>query len=342
MKKNALLLLIPVAAVIIALATAGCKSETKRKWLSVFFDGVPPAGATNQTASTPAPGSNEAAQPVVAPTAPTPPPEPSIFYHPPFVQHKCAECHEPGIGQGLKRQPPALCFQCHKDFLADKPVKHAPVESGECLSCHHPHQASNKKLLLKTGQDLCYDCHDDLTAKFKVKHLPVENGECLSCHNPHATDAKKLLIKPADKLCYDCHDDFQSRLEKAKVKHAPVENGECLSCHNPHASPNKKLLGKTTPALCWDCHDNFLKKAKFTHDPVEDCTSCHNPHQSGESKLLLKSPATLCLDCHEQKDLQAVKGHADAAGKSCLQCHDPHVGTDKYLLKAGGKNAHAN
>jgi len=29
-----------------------------------------------------------------------------------------------------------------------------------------------------------------------------------------------------------------------------------------------------------------------------------------------------------------VKGHANTDKKSCVECHDPHAGADKNLLKA--------
>jgi predicted CXXCH cytochrome family protein len=142
------------------------------------------------------------------------------------------------------------------------------------------------------------------------------------------------LIKPDGKLCFDCHEDVEKKIKAAKLVHQPVENGDCSSCHDPHANDRKKLLSKSAPTLCWDCHDNFLEKAAFKHDVVEDCASCHDIHQSAESKLLLKPRGVLCLDCHEEKDLKAVKGHEGSQGKSCVECHDPHVGRDKYLLKA--------
>src|SRR5262249_11061196 len=107
--------------------------------------------------------------------------------------------------------------------------------------------------------------------------------------------------------------------------------------HNPHATDHKKLVVKSTPALCWDCHDNFLEHAPFKHDVAEDCTACHNPHQSGESKLLVKNRAALCFECHEESDVKAVKGHADNGNKSCVDCHDPHAGSNRNLLKAAGQ-----
>jgi len=126
------------------------------------------------------------------------------------------------------------------------------------------------------------------------------------------------------------------------VKHLPVENGECSSCHNPHQSDNKKLLLKVDAKLCFDCHEDLqqkLTKAAFKHDPAGngDCGSCHNAHASAESGLLLKERAQICFECHEQKDMAAVKAHANVLQKSCLECHDPHFGQDKYLLKTAAK-----
>lgn len=238
MKSTRLILSVGVTALFGVLLTAGCNSTANRKWLTFFFDGVP---STNQTTNTPVVASADLEANRPAELVPKPAPAPFYYAHPPFADQKCTSCHEAGLGQGMKKKSPALCFDCHKDFLATAKVKHQPVESGDCKSCHDPHQSDkNKMLLLKTGK-----------------------------------------------------------------------------------------------ALCFDCHDNFLEKAKFKHDVADDCATCHNPHQSGESKLLLKNISKLCFDCHEEKNIKAVKGHANTESKSCVDCHDPHVGTDKNLLKPG-------
>jgi predicted CXXCH cytochrome family protein len=57
--------------------------------------------------------------------------------------------------------------------------------------------------------------------------------------------------------------------------------------------------------------------------------------------LTKKILPALCLDCHEQKDLAAVKGHAGAEGQNCITCHDPHTGTDKFLLRGNVKKTAA-
>jgi len=256
--------------------------------------------------------------------------------HQPVEEGNCNSCHNPHSSPNkklLQKPLPALCLNCHDDPLAAGKFKHQAVEVGDCADCHAPHASNFKGLLKKSVKDTCADCHDDLTAKKKFVHQPAGDGDCLECHTPHAGKIAKLLKKPVKDICAGCHDDIPAK--NAKVVHPPVGDGDCTACHNPHATDKKSLVKKSTPALCWDCHDNFLEKAKFKHDVVEDCTGCHKVHQSQENALLAKNILKLCGDCHDEKDMKAVKGHAAAAGQSCTACHDPHVGKDKYLLKAG-------
>src|SRR5438477_5048769 len=167
MKRCRLPLLLLAIGVCGVLLTVGCNSATKRKWLMAVFDGVPPErpGTNATTAALSGPTNNlvsqQSTQQVSTAT------DPNYYAHPPFSQEKCSSCHESQFGQGMKKKMPELCWDCHKDFLADTKVKHQPVESGDCTSCHDPHQASNKKLLVKVGQALCLDCHDAPVAKGK-------------------------------------------------------------------------------------------------------------------------------------------------------------------------------
>ena len=174
---------------------AGCSTQTKHKWLAVFFDGVPPLGGATNGPATPVSAGNGSATnqttQIPKPTAPAPAPG---TIHQPFQSRQCDSCHEAGGGT-LKLKKPALCWTCHKDFLAGEKVKHQPVENGECNSCHDPHRSPNKKLLLKTVPALCLTCHDDPLAAGKVKHQAVESGACSDCHAAHASNFKGLLNK---------------------------------------------------------------------------------------------------------------------------------------------------
>ena len=284
MKFNRLFLWILMVTAGGVLLTTGCNSTTQRKWLTFFFDGVPPeTSATNAPVSSALTGTNAI---VVVSKRPVPPKPRELIMHKPYAEDKCAQCHQSAFSQQLVAPIPKLCFSCHKDFLAGAKVKHQPVENGDCKSCHDPHQSVNKNLLVKTGGKLCFDCHDDLQtqlAKAKSKHQPVENGECLSCHNAHATELKKLVAKKTPALCWDCHDNF---LEKAKFKHDVVE--DCASCHSPHQSGELKLLAKNISKLCFDCHEEKDIKAVKGHAGAEtkSCMECHDPHVGTDAKLL--------------------------------------------------------
>src|ERR1043166_919657 len=141
MKNQKTFLLILIGGICASLFIAGCSSPQNRKWLNFFFDGVPaPNSGTNAVAAnTSNAGTNAVSeQPVKSAPAPA---QPFYFGHPPFVEQKCSSCHESQMGQGMRKKTPELCFDCHKDFLATAKVKHQPVESGDCKSCHDPHQS---------------------------------------------------------------------------------------------------------------------------------------------------------------------------------------------------------
>ena len=50
---------------------------------------------------------------------------------------------------------------------------------------------------------------------------------------------------------------------------------------------------------------------------------------------MLKATAQeMCMECHEEADMARVKAHAgNALQKSCVSCHEVHVGENKFLLK---------
>jgi predicted CXXCH cytochrome family protein len=150
-------------------------------------------------------------------------------------------CHDPHVSKTkglLRKEPRALCADCH-DAPTPKPkFVHQPFENGECLSCHAPHASGNKGLLVRAGKANCFECHDDFLAKAKFKHSVVD--DCSACHNSHGAAEKGLLIKSAGQLCGECHEPA----DMAKVKgHAgDALKTACLVCHDPHVSENKFLV----------------------------------------------------------------------------------------------------
>ncbi|MBU5637964.1 cytochrome c3 family protein [Geomonas sp. Red69] len=233
---------------------------------------------------------------------------------------------------------------CHTQISGLK-YRHAPVEGGECSTCHvqqgkeHPVKGGKTFKIAGGGKEICVGCHSGI-AKQKVVHPPVNEGDCLSCHKPHGGSGRYLLDVGPDlgALCYSCHD--QAPYTK-KYVHGPVAEGTCLACHSPHDSANKFLLKDGMKELCLGCHEDFakeMKMAKRVHSPVKDkpCTSCHDPH-SGDYRYLLKEKMPdLCMGCHKDLDqrLKASKGtHKPVLeGKGCSNCHSTHFSKEKGLL----------
>lgn len=282
---------IAAAVFIVLLLLVGCTTETKHKWLSRFFDGVPACSATNAPSAAVEEGVSVTNATVSVAAQPAQPLIPHSL-HPPYHDGNCTECHESKFSQKMKGPMNTVCFSCHDDFLAKAKIKHQPADTGDCRSCHDPHESLNKKLLLRTGKAMCLECHDDPLAQGKVRHQAVESGDCLDCHNPHASDVKGLLKKPLAPSCFECHDDF---LKTARFKHAPAENGECSSCHAPHQSNFKALLTKSDPQICFDCHEqtDVTKVEAHKKADLTTCLGCHDPHASAVAKLLKPGPGKL-------------------------------------------------
>ena len=190
----------------------------------------------------------------------------------------CDDCHQadaaPHPQKGKKtfqlaEKGAALCKMCHPAFGGKKHL-HDPVKSGECTSCHNPHESDEPKLLVQPKEKLCSECHSDKT-NLKYMHGPAAVGDCAVCHLPHESDNKALLVKEGNDLCFTCHDAVQGEMKK-KAVHDALQEG-CASCHNPHGSSFRKLLSAEGDKLCYQCHSGIgerIGKAKSVHAPVKD------------------------------------------------------------------------
>ncbi len=86
-----------------------------------------------------------------------------------------------------------------------------------------------------------------------------------------------------------------------------------------------------TNCMTADCHKEF-KDFKMLHAPVEDdCTTCHE--STGKHKFKPPDARESCLECHDDKN-QGKQVHEIMSSSDCTDCHDPHGGKHKALLKA--------
>ena len=126
------------------------------------------------------------------------------------------------------------------------------------------------------------------------------------------------------------------------IPHSPYAKKECDRCH-----PKNVLLiiGKgRQPGFCFQCHEHEAHKTLFAsytylHGPVvvEGCLDCHNPHSSKYPGLALDPDPALCYRCHVRDVMLELPGHRGWPGGTCLRCHDPHGGNERYFLRAGNE-----
>ncbi len=135
----------------------------------------------------------------------------------------CVNCHNPHASKQqklLKADTGQLCGTCHSDTLkriAATPVKHVPVDGGNCTACHSPHSADGVYLIDGTSiGKTCAKCHDyeqhsahpigEKAIDPRNKNLRVD---CLSCHRAHGTEFKWMLLAGTNvELCTRCHKQF--------------------------------------------------------------------------------------------------------------------------------------
>ncbi len=166
-----------------------CSEETKYKVLSFFFDGVPnPFKKVKLEKVITVDSSKIKRRQLIVKQS-----ELKMFFHEPFRQRLCGDCHNLKKGNELLSQPPALCFKCHDNFLSEVQFKHGPASAGYCTECHHPHMDKNKFMLKRKGQKLCLYCHQMNDIIKNEVHLEIEDTDCWECHDPHGSNEEFFL-----------------------------------------------------------------------------------------------------------------------------------------------------
>jgi predicted CXXCH cytochrome family protein len=272
--------------------------------------------------------------------------------HGPIAAGECIVCH--GKSPEHREKPKKyifgeiksldkICFSCHDKFKPKKFV-HNPIEEGECIVCHNPHESPFKFQLTAQGGELCFNCHDEEIVNKKFVHGPAAVGGCIACHEPHVADYEKNLKEQGPTLCFSCHTDHADSFQNATVIHKPVAEN-CSNCHNPHASEKEFMLSDESPMLCFGCHkeqQKWVNDSLVKHGALmtgKSCLNCHEPHVSNIEKRLSMAPMDLCLSCHDttleapdgkqlanMKELLAEYNdhHGPIRQKDCSGCHNPH------------------
>lgn len=255
-----------------------CTPQKRYSVLSFFFDGVPdPEGYINDSTN----GFDER-KTTSFNLAITSENRNITYFHVPYKEQQCNECHSDINFTELKSDMPSLCYQCHTNYSEKYVDLHGPVEGGFCTSCHNPHKANQKSFLRKNINDICYQCHDkDLITSLDY-HSVVEGFTCVECHDPHGGGS--MFLKEGV-TCFKCHDSFN---QQYAYLHGPVASNYCTVCHVSHSAKVEGNLKSKDRMLCLYCHSEVLVMRNEVHEGTESfsCLECHNPHGGGDKFIL--------------------------------------------------------
>ena len=148
----------------------GCRSESRYRILTFFFEGVPPPGAPLAAVERPEGESGLLANPV--------------SFHATFREGDCEACHI-DRKRFLRTPIPELCWECHDRPPASAPWHHAPARVGDCMTCHAGHETMTPALLIAQGPALCYTCHRDAYIRGLPEHEGMALDTCRTCHPAH-------------------------------------------------------------------------------------------------------------------------------------------------------------
>ena len=121
----------------------------------------------------------------------------AVSRHSPFVERRCAVCHDPQRQFAPRADQSATCQSCHASYFQRVPFGHAPVVTGDCTFCHTMHVSQHESLLKFSQATLCVSCHDAEfeEAALATYHRGIESLKCTACHNPHGSSLR-MLLKP--------------------------------------------------------------------------------------------------------------------------------------------------
>ena len=247
----------------------------------------------------------------------------------------CGTCHtahgvnwnqnESPVFLRVKNVESSMCLACHLDKSTGPDEGNHPIFKKPPNEPHRLFDAGAK--FTQDGKVICQSCHTPHAAKGK-KILLVENENsslCLTCHKD-----KKTIQSTKHNLNKTAPDALNKNGQTSS------KSGLCGSCHQPHDANSSMLWARHTiktkdksAARCMGCHrDNGLAKDKtigiHSHPTMVSINKLGIEIKKGkwESKKLSLSAAR-----HVDLPLYNNKGNISTDGDkvSCGSCHDPHT-----------------
>lgn len=290
----------------------------------------------------------------------------------------CGTCHsahgvdwdqgESPVFMRMKNVGSSMCMTCHKErtggpkhgnhpvnkLIGDppKPLFRVGSKFGKegrvvCESCHRPHAAAAKKILVMQNNEsnLCRSCHDDKRAINQTKHNMAvsrpdamningkkanETGPCSVCHIPHAAKGAALWARekyespdPAAAPCLGCHN--KEGLAKKKTIHnhshptqvAIKELGIKASNNKWSTKYSKMLEGQELIPL--PLYNKTGQRVK--QDGSVSCGSCHDPHVWSTDKTKILTSTDEIAEQEGDGQTSFLRIGQGTQSKLCINCH---------------------
>ncbi len=167
----------------------------------------------------------------------------------------------------------------------------------------------------------CARCHD-LTTASGFRGLGGGTGSARS--GDDLAQAGRLRM-PIVELCVHCHTDFtnEAPANDGLWIHGPVASGWCVVCHEPHSSRFSSLLAvEPTAHLCSRCHLREDLVATAEHRPIDIEGAFPAPEATPQPE-------------GEADGATSASAPVVRVVRECTNCHNPHMGSDRLLLRPG-------
>lgn len=220
----------------------------------------------------------------------------------PLDRQGCEACHGPGGNHwgrlaGIGRfefayadESDAMCLKCHRDemYMPDYEGSSHFEAHVTCVSCHSPHNLTNKANLKLAANEVCLSCHETKRADFmRLSHHPLDTADartgmlCIDCHTPHGSTNTAMLVRRTDELCQVCHVDKAGPFVYSHAGYDPALGRGCATCHSHHGSNSPNLLVMNGRGLCLQCHTDMATN----HGGNATCwtSGCHSDHHGSNS-----------------------------------------------------------
>jgi predicted CXXCH cytochrome family protein len=166
----------------------------------------------------------------------------------------------------------------------------------------------------------------------------------VSWRNQHIDVMATNKIALGETVCLQCHNGEPAAPSRGK----PLNISCAMQCHQTTV---QNLPPKTVPTpvvnKCTTCHAAVTDN-KFGHYPSNAglCTTCHAVsagHLAGDkTPTQTKMSANDCYRCHTRKDSETNVHPALLDENSCITCHNPHGGTQRFFLQDLSKDKTTN